>query len=795
MNRIRSRLRITTLVWILVAIGLVAGVITNGLVVWTLSQVNSERLALTEQEGRVLLVAQQLRQSAQQAQQVVGEMLRLDQPLDLEVLDQPRPLDDFDQFAHELFKNPMASKPNQLSEQLDQTSSQLRELWNRAADWRVNYKKIESEEREKKTLNEVRKILLQLRQGIEAYEARQYLNQALLISQWSKSYDARKNQLSDQILSQFFRPANRGLNEIKTELVDLSRLVEILAGETRQDQLADLKDNQLKPSLERLEYQLDILGHDHSLFKEVLPLSLVEALKEKLFGQGYLIVPEYQTIKPGRDGLYHVSVQRLSLKREREGLQQELFQTYREFEQVYPQLFDLARDQSKGLAEKSELTLLNSIHNLQLLSVLTLIGFLGLGSLISRAAHKQVEQLTHLRRQNELLLDSAGEGILGLDRGGQIIFANPAGARQLMQSQDALVGRYFRDILLGPDGEEASPSRGISIIEAALAHGHYHRSDDKFFRRNNGELFPVVFSVAAMQQESQAIEGAVLVFQDITPRKKAEKRLQEYYQKIADQEEMLTRLNLELEQKVAERTQLLETKNRELLETQEELARTEKFAAIDSLAAGVAHEINTPTAIIRGNIEILKMSMPEDAEGHEEIDEVLRQTERISLITQNMLDFSRKQNFDRQEVSINQLLEEILEQINHQMPLDQVEIRFDPAMDLPVYLGDAERLRQVFINLIVNGLQAMEGIGELSVESRFHETEICVSIADSGPGVSDEIQAHIFNPFFTSKANGTGLGLFVSYGIIRAHGGEIEVQSHEGRGSRFIVHLDQPIPA
>ena len=187
--------------------------------------------------------------------------------------------------------------------------------------------------------------------------------------------------------------------------------------------------------------------------------------------------------------------------------------------------------------------------------------------------------------------------------------------------------------------------------------------------------------------------------------------------------------------------------------------------------------------------------MPEDAEGHEEIDEVLRQTERISLITQNMLDFSRKQNFDRQEVSINQLLEEILEQINHHMPLDQVEIRFDPAMDLPVYMGDAERLRQVFINLIVNGLQAMEGIGELSVESRFHETEICVSIADSGPGVSDEIQAQIFNPFFTSKANGTGLGLFVSYGIIRAHGGEIEVQSHEGRGSRFIVHLDQPIPA
>jgi signal transduction histidine kinase len=292
-----------------------------------------------------------------------------------------------------------------------------------------------------------------------------------------------------------------------------------------------------------------------------------------------------------------------------------------------------------------------------------------------------------------------------------------------------------------------------------------------------------------MYDERQEIAGAVLVFQDISRRKEAEKRLQEYYQKIVAQEEEVKELNLDLERKVAERTLLLEVKNRELLDIQEELARAEKLAAIGSLAAGVAHEINTPTAIIRGNVEILKMTLPLDAEGQEEAEEILRQTERIALITQNMLAFARSQSLNRQSLSLNTLLEEILGQIGHHLPHDQVEIDFDTAMNLPDYRGDIDRLRQVFTNLIVNGLQAMDGAGQLRITTRFAEGTHRIVIADSGAGIPVSIQEQIFNPFFTTKATGTGLGLSVSYGIVRAHGGSIEVESQPGAGSCFTVVL------
>jgi signal transduction histidine kinase len=258
---------------------------------------------------------------------------------------------------------------------------------------------------------------------------------------------------------------------------------------------------------------------------------------------------------------------------------------------------------------------------------------------------------------------------------------------------------------------------------------------------------------------------------------------------LGQRDQELASLTRDLEQQVARRTAQLEGKSLELIRTQEELLRSEKLAAIGSLAAGVAHEINNPAAIVRGNVEILLMEIPPGEPGREEAEEILKQTERISRITENMLAFAREQAIHPDQVGVNSIIEDILTQISHQVPLAEVQIRRQLDAAIPSVTGDGERLRQVFTNILVNALQAMDGQGTLSISSRVDEDAVEIRFADTGPGIPPEIREKIFNPFFTTKKRGTGLGLSVSYGIVKALGGSIAVESTVGQGSIFMVRL------
>jgi signal transduction histidine kinase len=257
--------------------------------------------------------------------------------------------------------------------------------------------------------------------------------------------------------------------------------------------------------------------------------------------------------------------------------------------------------------------------------------------------------------------------------------------------------------------------------------------------------------------------------------------------RVSDQE--LQELNRQLEEKVAKRTSQLEEKSLQLIETQEQLLRQEKLAAIGSLASGVAHEINNPAAIIRGNVEILQLSLADDASEREELAEIMKQVERISLITQNLLSSSREQNINPESVQIPALLDEILEQLNHQTPMTGIEVEKTFAAELPAVEGDRERLRQVFTNILLNAAQAMPGTGKLRLSGTVEGHWARIQITDTGLGMNESVRAKIFNPFFTTKSSGTGLGLSVSYGIIRAHGGSIAVSSSEGQGTVFQIDL------
>jgi two-component system NtrC family sensor kinase len=250
-------------------------------------------------------------------------------------------------------------------------------------------------------------------------------------------------------------------------------------------------------------------------------------------------------------------------------------------------------------------------------------------------------------------------------------------------------------------------------------------------------------------------------------------------------------LNRTLEDKVLERTTQLEGKNRLLLDTQKELAQAERLAGIGLLSSGVAHEINNPLAIIRGNAELLEMSSHLDASGQSEVETIIRQVGRVERIVSNLLTFARTKTKVLRTFRLEALLDDILDQVGHQIPLEGYRIQrsYQPAgIELE---GDEDQLRQVCTNLIVNGLQAMEAGGVLTVATGVSagDGQCRITISDSGSGIDREVQERLFTPFFTTKTHGTGLGLAVSYGIVKDHGGEIRFASEAGQGAEFTVLL------
>jgi two-component system NtrC family sensor kinase len=260
---------------------------------------------------------------------------------------------------------------------------------------------------------------------------------------------------------------------------------------------------------------------------------------------------------------------------------------------------------------------------------------------------------------------------------------------------------------------------------------------------------------------------------------------------LRQRDDEIRKLNRGLEQKVVERTVELEEKNLLLLKTREDLVRAEKLAAVVELAAGVAHEVNNPMAIIRGNAELLQMAIPADNPSREEVDIIVRQVGRVERIVASLLKFAHQEPKRLAETDVNRLLDEVLDQLGHQVPMTGVHTMKSYAEGLPPLPGDPDQLRQVLTNLLLNAVQAMAGHGTLTVttEADWSAGTCIVTVTDTGKGIAPESLGQLFNPFFTTRADGTGLGLSVSYGIVKDHGGRIEVESQPGNGATFRVIL------
>ena len=239
-----------------------------------------------------------------------------------------------------------------------------------------------------------------------------------------------------------------------------------------------------------------------------------------------------------------------------------------------------------------------------------------------------------------------------------------------------------------------------------------------------------------------------------------------------------------LEKKVAERTDQVKA-------MQAHLFQAEKLASIGKLAAGVAHEINNPLTGVLTNSSLMLEDLADDHPWREDIQTIVNETLRCRKIVKGLLDFSRQTRPQRTLLDLNQVVEDTLALVRNQTVFRNTKIVYDLDPHLPTVLADADQMRQVVLNIVLNAAEAMVQGGELRLASASNVAKKAVElrISDTGPGIPDEVRARIFEPFFTTKKTGTGLGLAVAYGIIERHHGEIRIDSARGKGTTFTISV------
>jgi signal transduction histidine kinase len=227
------------------------------------------------------------------------------------------------------------------------------------------------------------------------------------------------------------------------------------------------------------------------------------------------------------------------------------------------------------------------------------------------------------------------------------------------------------------------------------------------------------------------------------------------------------------------------------------LVQAAKLAAVGEMAAGIAHELNNPLTSVTGFAELALDDIPEESETRKDLEIVMREAVRARDVVRRLLDFARQTESERARASLNEVVDDVVALSRHLIRTSGVTLKLDLEKNLPWVLVDVNQMKQVLLNLIHNALQAMPAGGEMIIAtaSTYRDARdwIIVSVCDTGVGIPKLDQARIFEPFYTTKGNqgGTGLGLSVTYGIITDHGGQIDVESQPGSGSKFTVWLPQ----
>jgi PAS domain S-box-containing protein len=368
------------------------------------------------------------------------------------------------------------------------------------------------------------------------------------------------------------------------------------------------------------------------------------------------------------------------------------------------------------------------------------------------------------------LLESAPDGIVIVNTQGEIVLVN---------QQTELMFGYRREDLLGKSVEMLIPERfrprhteHRSRYFAAPATRPMGAGYELSAQRRDGSEFPVEISLSPLHTE----EGMLItsVIRDVSEKHTAAEALR----KAHDQ----------LEIRVQERTAELLKATAEKQQALEQLLRAEKLAEIGQLATGVAHEIRNPLAGIRGAIEVLRGGKAEGDIERPIMDEIMLRVNRLNAAVQDLLEYAKPMALQKSTVRLSDVLDSALSALLHDPRLRGIEIVSDYRQPMEVET-DVTFLERAFINIILNAAQAMKSTGTLRIGLETTCTVAVISFQDTGPGIEPGTLGKIFNPFFTTRSEGSGLGLALCKKYVEMLGGKINVVSEVGAGTTFSISL------
>ncbi|HEY8234741.1 MAG TPA: ATP-binding protein [Vicinamibacteria bacterium] len=392
-----------------------------------------------------------------------------------------------------------------------------------------------------------------------------------------------------------------------------------------------------------------------------------------------------------------------------------------------------------GVGRKDGLDPLNSeeVDTLKTLAAQAATAIMN-GQLYQSLAEK-AEELRGLKDYNENILESLDSGIVVLDLEGRVVRWNRA--------MEGLYGRARAEVL-GQPLDAVFPEAFMEALRGSLVLGDHDQIAHVYklhLPTADGRSQIINLSVAPFQGAPGERCGTILILDDITARIRLEEQLQ----------------------------------------------HTEKMASVGLLAAGVAHEVNTPLAGISSYTQLLRGQLEESDPRQQVLEKIEKQSFRAAKIINGLLNFSRSSGTEFDRIDVNKVLADVLALVEHQLDGSRIRVRRELTQLLPSVRGNENRIQQVFFNLILNARDAMPSGGWLTLRTHADDETVVVEVSDTGHGIRREHIRRIYDPFFTTKGigKGTGLGLSVSYGIVQEHGGAIFVESDPGQGTTFQVAL------
>ena len=376
---------------------------------------------------------------------------------------------------------------------------------------------------------------------------------------------------------------------------------------------------------------------------------------------------------------------------------------------------------------------------------------------ISEIGLRYRSQLFYLKEYNENIVESITEGIVTTDRWGKITGANRELEAHTDIANSDILKKYFWEIF--PPTEDFDWRANLShIVETGSS---THNSNIRYHPPMIKEEVIINIRSHPLKNRENSIIGTVSLVEYVTKEAKLEEGLRKAY--------------------------------KELRATQEQLVQSGKMAAVGRLAGGVAHELNNPLGGILGFTQAALLDAKASDPAYKDLKAIEEATLHCKKIVSGLLDFSRQTKGEFKELDINQVIEATLSLVNHQTKLQNIEIVKNLSSRLPLVTGNFNQLQQVFLNMVTNARDAIPHSGKLFITTKSiaRGKKVETIFMDTGSGIQEEHMDKLFEPFFTTKepGKGVGLGLSVSYGIIKDHGGDIKVRNRKGAGSEFRIIL------